>query len=89
MVDTEFPVLSEPVTHAFRFMADLGIVALLFSIGLEGHPSALAARLPQAVVIWISNMTVARNSLVRFRLLPRTPISVNKTPTSTAKQRMT
>lgn len=59
MVDTEFPFLSEPITHAFRFMADLGIVALLFSIGLESHPSALAARLPQAVVIWISNMTVA------------------------------
>lgn len=57
--DAVVPFLSEPVLHAFRFMADLGIVALLFAIGLECHPATLAARLPVASVIWLGNMSLA------------------------------
>lgn len=59
VIDLRFPFLTEQVTQAFRLLADLGIVALLFGIGLESHPSALAARLPDAAVIWISNMMLA------------------------------
>lgn len=59
VIDARFPFLTEQVVHAFRLLADLGIVALLFGIGLESHPSALAARLPKAAVIWISNMILA------------------------------
>ncbi len=59
LIDTQIPFLSEPILHALRFMADLGIVALLFAIGLESHPSALAARLPKAVAIWFGEFVIA------------------------------
>jgi Kef-type K+ transport system membrane component KefB len=59
LIDDAVPFLSEPVVHSFRFMADLGIVALLFSIGLQSHPSTLAAKLPLAAMIWVGDVVAA------------------------------
>ena len=53
LADSHWQFLSEPVMTAFRFMANLGVVALLFKVGLESHPRALAAKLPSASLIWI------------------------------------
>ncbi|MEE4298912.1 MAG: cation:proton antiporter, partial [Pseudomonadales bacterium] len=52
-------ILTEPVLQAFRLLADLGIVALLFAVGLKSNPRALAGKLPQAVPIWLGNVSLA------------------------------
>jgi Kef-type K+ transport system membrane component KefB len=49
-------ILTEPVLQGFRLLADLVIVALLFSVGLHSNPRALAAKLPEAVPIWLGNV---------------------------------
>jgi len=40
-------------------MADIGIVALLFKVGLGSHPSALVAKLPQAIPVWVGNVLLS------------------------------
>ncbi|MDX1653804.1 MAG: cation:proton antiporter [Candidatus Competibacteraceae bacterium] len=59
LLDSRWQLLTEPVRHAFEFMADLGIVALLFRVGLEGNPRALVGKLSQAWFIWLGNVVVA------------------------------
>lgn len=59
LADNQWQFLSEPVMTTFRFMADLGVVALLFKVGLESHPGALVAKLPRATVIWIGDVCLA------------------------------
>jgi Kef-type K+ transport system membrane component KefB len=54
-----FGFIDPPVAQAFRFLADLGIVTLLFSVGLGSHPGALIAKLPAASLIWVGNVLVA------------------------------
>jgi Kef-type K+ transport system membrane component KefB len=39
-------------------LAQLGLVALLFRVGLESDPDRLAGQLRRAVVIWLPNMEV-------------------------------
>jgi Kef-type K+ transport system membrane component KefB len=58
-LDDVFAFMTTPVEGAFRFLANLGIVALLFAVGLESHPRALAKKLPAAMVVWLSNVAVA------------------------------
>jgi Kef-type K+ transport system membrane component KefB len=41
----------------FSVLAQLGIVALLFRVGLRSHTSALLAKLPVASLIWIGNVS--------------------------------
>jgi len=41
---------------AFSLLAQLGIVALLFRVGLRSHTSALLAKLPDASLIWAGNV---------------------------------
>jgi Kef-type K+ transport system membrane component KefB len=57
LADAHWPFLSEPVHHAFNFLADLGVIALLFRIGLDSHPGALAAKLPNASAVWLGDIT--------------------------------
>lgn len=49
-----------PATHgAFGLLASLGLVALLFRIGLGSHPQRLWRKLPDASLIWLGNVTVS------------------------------
>jgi Kef-type K+ transport system membrane component KefB len=59
LLDSRWQLLTDPVRHAFEFMADLGIVALLFRVGLEGNPRTLLDKLPRAGLIWVGDVTVA------------------------------
>lgn len=75
--------------HAFDLLADIGIVALLFRIGLESHPSALAEKLPRASLIWLGNMAiagaagfVAARYLLDFGLIPSLLVATALTATS-------
>ncbi len=54
----------DAVTGTFGVFAQLGVVALLFRVGLRSHTSALLQKLPDASVIWIANVLGA--ALVGF-----------------------
>ncbi len=57
LFNSHWVIINEPIRDAFSFLADLGVIALLFKVGLESHPSALARKLPQAVPVWLGNVT--------------------------------
>lgn len=89
LADNQWQFLSEPVMTAFRFMADLGVVALLFKVGLESHPGALVAKLPKATVIWIGDVCLAAGigfvaafSLLGLGLVPSLVVATALTATS-------
>ncbi|ALP53868.1 hypothetical protein Tel_12385 [Candidatus Tenderia electrophaga] len=89
LADSHWQFLSEPVMTAFRFMANLGVVALLFKVGLESHPRALAAKLPSASLIWIGGVFVsaamgffASHYWLSLALVPSLVIAVALTATS-------
>lgn len=89
LADSQWPFLSPPVMTAFRFMADLGVVALLFKVGLESHPQALAAKLPSASLIWIGGVIIsaaagfsASHYLLGMDLVPSLVIATALTATS-------
>ena len=42
--------------RVFEVLAQLGVVALLFRVGLKSHTSALIEKLPDASFIWIGNI---------------------------------
>ena len=52
-------MLSERVDHAFSLLASIGVVALLFRVGLESDPGKLLRELPSASVIGIGNLVIS------------------------------
>ncbi|MEX0421985.1 cation:proton antiporter [Spiribacter pallidus] len=50
--DRLIPILREPVLAAFELLAALGLVALLFRVGLNSDPRRLLQKLPSASLIW-------------------------------------
>jgi len=57
--DAQWGFMGPEIRTAFDLLASLGIVALLFEVGLTSHPRALAEKLPTASVLWVGNMLVA------------------------------
>ena len=47
---------SPAFTETFATIAQLGVIALLFRVGLRSHTSTLIEKLPQASLIWLSNV---------------------------------
>ncbi|MFZ3042586.1 MAG: cation:proton antiporter [Thiobacillus sp.] len=89
LADNPWQFLSEPVMTAFRYMADLGVIALLFKVGLESHPRALAEKLPSATLIWICGVIVSAATgfitafyLLDIALVPALVIATALTATS-------
>lgn len=50
------PVLSPNVRHVLEFLADAGLVALLFRVGLQSDLRGLFEELPRSSLIWLSNV---------------------------------
>lgn len=48
--------LGPPAREAFILLADLGIVALLFKVGLDSNLARLLSALPRATLIWIGDI---------------------------------
>lgn len=59
LMDEEFDLLQPAVRDALRLLANIGIVALLFTVGIESNPSALAEKLPTATWIWLADVMVS------------------------------
>lgn len=51
--------LQQPALYMFEMLASLGIVALLFRVGVGSHPHRLWQKLPDASLIWVGNVAVS------------------------------
>jgi Kef-type K+ transport system membrane component KefB len=87
--DARLALMTEPVRFAFELFADLGIVALLFRVGLQSHFKALLAKLPSASAVWVGDVVVsgtvgyvAARYLCGLDLLPALVIATALTATS-------
>ncbi|WP_158275440.1 cation:proton antiporter [Maritimibacter sp. 55A14] len=60
-------VLDAELARSIRFLAEIGIVVLLFRIGLESNLDALLGQLGRAALIWLPNMGLA--ALAAFLLV--------------------
>ena len=63
------PLVSINGSQLFPFLAELGVVALLFRIGLECNPKHLLRRLSGATRIWIANVTLSLGAVLTTALL--------------------
>lgn len=59
LADSRLEFLTETAQHALELLATLGIVALLFAVGIKSNPRALAEKLPDASLIWLGNVLVS------------------------------
>ena len=55
--DAQFHFLTQPDKEIFSFLAELGIITLLFRIGLESNLHKLIGQLKRASLIWVVNVT--------------------------------
>lgn len=54
--DAEFSFLSSEVRHGLDTLAAVGVVVLLFRVGLESHPKKLIRQLPKASLALLGNV---------------------------------
>ena len=56
LLDGRWSFLSSDVEAVFAFLAQVGVVVLLFRIGLESNLRGLVRQLPRAGLIWLGNV---------------------------------
>lgn len=55
-IDVYQPLLTDQIMDIFEFLAKLGVIVLLFRVGLESNLSGLLKQLKHASLIWAGNM---------------------------------
>lgn len=87
--DAHWILLGESGYQVFEFLGYVGIVVLLFRVGLESDLSALMQRLPSATLVWAGNVTVsgglaywAAARWLGWALLPSLFVAIALTATS-------
>ena len=56
IADGQLGFLNEEIYLSFEFMASVGIIVLLFRVGLESDLTALISQISHATVIWVGNV---------------------------------
>ena len=56
VIDQQWSFITTAFDNTFAMLAQLGVVALLFRVGLKSHTKALLAKLPDASTIWIGDV---------------------------------
>lgn len=71
ILDHQWLFVNTVFENTFSVLAQLGIVALLFRVGLKSHTRALLAKLPDASLIWVGDVlaNLAIGYLVSFYVL--------------------
>jgi len=64
VIDNQWSFIDSTFEYVFSVLAELGVVALLFRVGLRCHIKGLLAKLPDASLIWCGD--VAANLVVGF-----------------------
>ena len=57
-VNATWPFMDDNFTAVFSVLAELGVVALLFRVGLKSRLQALLAKLPSAAFIWAVSVAI-------------------------------
>lgn len=65
-LDTQWPFVGAGTEQTFALLAQLGVVALLFRVGLRSHLKALIDKLPDASLVWAGD--VSANLILCFAL---------------------
>ncbi len=89
LVDTQWHLLSEEGEEIFEFLAEIGIISLLFRVGLESDLLELLSQLPKACSIFIGNVLfsgalgfVTSYFLLNIPLTPSLFVAIALTATS-------
>ena len=56
VIDQQWSFITTAFDNTFAMLAQLGVVALLFRVGLKSHTKALLKKLPDASIIWIGDV---------------------------------
>lgn len=87
--DQSFGFMTDRLSHVLEFLAKMGLVALLFRVGIESRPGALAEKLPRASIIGVSNLLlaallgyVAARYVLELELIGSLAVAVAMTATS-------
>ena len=59
LLNHSWPILRPEIAEGFHFLAEVGIVVLLFRVGLESNLPALLHQLRNASVVWIGNVALS------------------------------
>jgi Kef-type K+ transport system membrane component KefB len=65
-LDYQWNFIDDTFEYVFSTLAEIGVVALLFRVGLRSHLQALISKLPDASLIWLGD--VLANLLAGFAL---------------------
>ena len=91
LLDSRYELISPAGSAVFEFLASVGLIALLFRVGLESNLHDLSKKLPHAVPIWIGNVVlsgvpafVVSRELLDLALVPSLFVAVALTATSIA-----
>jgi len=91
IIDTYFPFITPEFQNSITLLAHIGIVALLFRVGLKSNIKGLIKKLPDASIIWLSDVLVnlvlgfvAARYLLELSFLTSLVIGVALTATSVA-----
>jgi Kef-type K+ transport system membrane component KefB len=89
LADSQGGLLSLEAQKAYTLLSDIGIICLLFEVGLKSNLAGLLRQLRRASIIWISNILssgflgfIASYFILNISLIPSLFISVALTATS-------
>ncbi|MDC0832798.1 cation:proton antiporter [Geitlerinema sp. CS-897] len=89
LLNIQFQFIDEVGYEVFEFLAELGIISLLFRVGLESDLAGLKKQLPRASLIWVFDVLVnatfgffAAYVLLEQALIPSLFVAIAMTATS-------
>ncbi len=59
LADTRFDLFTAGYSQIFTFMANIGLITLLFRVGLESNIRGLAGQLRRAGIVWFGNVFIS------------------------------
>lgn len=59
LADDRWNLLDQSGEWSFQLLGELGVICILFKVGLENDPRRLFQQLPRAVPIWIGNVALS------------------------------
>ena len=89
LIDNQTRIITDDFKTIFEFLANLGIIVLLFRVGLESNIKGLLKQIRHACIIWTGNIVfsgmlgfVIARYLLKLELVPSLFIGVALTATS-------
>ena len=89
LLNSQVQFMTTPVREVYAFLAELGIISLLFRVGLESNLAGLIRQLPRASFILLGNLSfsgilgfLAASKLLQLQLIPSLFLSIALMATS-------